>query len=323
MPIYPDSPTDEVLALINGSNLSVPATLSESNVRLGTPAPITPGGGSNNQNTSLLLAAMPNVIYAKTATVKYRRRSLTALFRSIPVNIFKFSPAAVNASPYRVSDLIADINSTYGMNFTADDLVDQALPVGSTTNNVVSGTRVSQVQVAAAPGSLSYVDSFTLNWIQAPQDISGMILTPTLTGRVFPGGATVVDPTAVTVDLDTYGIDWSTLFAANGTASVLNNLASFAPPNALGVGWAGNAAKQAADTNLITILNQATGKNYNLTSPVSGDHSIFGAGGQGALLLPNLLCQEANSAEFNHCLFFDIPPDNIWGVGRLIFHYNV
>lgn len=309
MPIFPDIPTDEVLALINTSNSSLPVALSSANARFGAPAAVTPAGGTI-QNTSLQIAATPGSDYQGSVFFKYRRRSLTSLFRSQPVMIALHSTAGPSASPYNISDLIPLINSLYGMNFTATDYVDAALPVGSTTNSIAPGIRVSQIQVQAGANSLSYVDSFTLYWLQSPGQVSAIFPQPAnLAGRTYPDGQSSGAPAIAQGDFLFYGL--------NCTA-IASNLAGMN-----GLVWNQEATgAQLTNQNAIVAFLRNARPDLNISSLSANNSGGLGSTHPAVVALPSTVMPWANSTKYLDMLI--LPTVNTaWFQGDILLHYNL
>lgn len=337
MPLYSKQSQQLLVDLINASNPSLPVALTTTNAKYGAPAVITPQAGTI-QNTSIKVTAKASSQYIGNTTLSYRRLDFGSLLRSIPVRIDKYSPTGTNFSPYKISDLIAVINSKYGLNIQPSDYVDGSLPAGNTNAvpaiGLAAGTRNSSITVAAAAGSYGYVGSFTLYWVQAPQDLATMILTPNLeNARVYPGGLSVLDPagtsTPYVVDLDAYNFDWTDLFQTlgilNASGVYANNyLGTYAngvqpTANAYGAAWAGMVQQ------LLVNNPSAPYTAYTQTDPGNVKGSLYGATAT-IVDLTTLANQqtypEANFKYFNRCYVIDVPAAKAWAAGRLYLHFN-
>lgn len=326
MSLYPKQSMQMMVDLINQANPNLPVPLTTTNALYGTPTAVTPTGG-NIQNTSIKVTALAGTKYVGNTTLLYRRLDFSILFRNLPIVIYKYSPAAVNASPYKISDLLPVINAKYGLSLTTADIVDGSMVPGNTNAvaaiGLAAGTRNSSITVAANTASPGFIGSFTLYWVQAPQDISGMISVTNLeTARVFPGSRNVVDSSVYVPDLDFYSIDWTSQInnvAANttgGLANLLVYLTSYAM-GSQGVGTVTNAQNA-----LLAAINAAITTPYNFTNPVSTQYSLYGLKFAN-VALPNANVPEADSKYFNRALYMDLPAGATWGAGRIIMHYNV
>jgi hypothetical protein len=319
MPLYSKQSQQLLVDLINASNPSLPVALTTTNAKYGTPAVITPQAGTI-QNTSIRVTALASGQYIGNTTLNYRRLDFASLLRSVPVRIDKFSPANIGASPFKISDLISVINSKYGLNLQATDYVDGSMAAGNTNAvpaiGLVAGTRNSSITVNAAAGSYGYVGSFTLYWVQAPQDLATMITTPSLeTARVFPGNRNVVDSSIYVVDLDTYSQDFTDYFGTGGTLSPT----TFASQTINTVGsWPA----------FITMLNTLSGKTYTNTGNGSQAMDLVGSttSAQLDMTLPanQALFPEANFKYYNRLMVVTLSANAAaWGAGKLFIHYNV
>ena len=327
MSLYPKQSLQMLVDLINQANPSLPVPLTTTNVLYGTPAAITPSGG-NIQNTSIKVTAAAGTKYIGNTTLQYRRIDFGTLFRSLPIVIYKYSPAGTGASPYKISDLLPAINAKYGLSLQATDIVDGSLPAGNTNAvpsiGLAAGTRNSSITVNAATTSPGFVGSFTLYWVQAPQDISTMITVTSLeNSRVFPGGLSTVSASPYVVDLDTFSIDWTSVLnntAAANTWSLATLISLLTGGYPLGsqIGGTYTTAMNA----FLSALASTTGVAYNGTSPASTNLSLYGIFVR-HYTLPNAAVPEADSKYFNNCLVIDLLAANSWGVGRMILHYNV
>jgi hypothetical protein len=334
MPIISQQSLDLLVSLINQSNPGLPVPVTKTNVKFGTPAVYTPSGGAI-QNTSIKVTALASGQFIGNDSLTYRRLDMGTLFRSVPIAIFKYSPAATNASPYKISDLLNDINTKYGLSLTTADIVDGALPAGTTNAQpaigLAAGTRNASINVAMASNSYGYVGSFTLYWVQAPQDISTMISVASLeNARVYPGNRNVVDNTVYVVDLDAYNFDWTDLFTTLGiivngvyTNPYLTTYYNGQQPtaNSYGAAWQG----------VITQLNTNNGSGgppytfTNGTDPGNVKGNLYGAT---ATLVDLTVAAnqaaypEANYKYYNKCFVVDVPASKTWAAGRLYLHFN-
>ena len=329
MSLYPKQSLQMLVDLINQANPQLPVPLTTTNALYGTPAVIAPGG--NIQNTSIKVTALAGTKYVGNTTLTYRRLDFSILFRNLPIVIYKYSPAATGASPYKISDLLPLINAKYGLTLTTADVVDGNLPAGNTNAvaaiGLAAGTRNSSITVNAQTASPGFVGSFTLYWVQAPQDISQMIAVTNLeTARQFPGGVSLVPgdcSTPYVVDLDSYYYDFTSALntAAANLSAGFATIIAWILNNNLGV-TADGTNPTAARAALVNAIAAASGKAYNVTQPASTNFSLYGIRVK-QYNLPNAAVPEADSKYFNSCLVIDLLTANSWGAGRLICHYNV
>lgn len=320
MPIYSELSLQLLVDLINQSNPSLPVPLTTTNVKYGTPAAITPTAGTI-QNTTIKVTAPLVGPYIGNTTLTYRRVDLGTLLRSVPVAIFKFTAAAVGVAPYKISDLLPSINAKYGLDLQVSDIVDASLPASNTNAvpaiGLAAGTRNSSITVSASATSAGFAGSFTLYWVQAPEDISTMITVTSLeNARVYPGNLNTVSSGLYVPDLDVFGIDFTDTINTIGIANLPELIANGA---GLGTIAGGNLTIQ---QQFITLINALTGKTYNLTNPASTSMSLYGVS-LISVTLPSAAVPEADTLYFNRALYLDLLPANSWGAGRMIFHYNV
>jgi hypothetical protein len=325
MSLYPKQSMQMLVDLINASNPTLPVPLTASNALYGTPTVITPAAGTI-QNTSIKVTALAGTKYVGNTTLKYRRIDFGTLFRSLPIVIYKYSPATVGQNPYKISDLLPSLNAKYGLNLQTTDIVDGFFPVGNTAAvpaiGLAAGTRNASVTVTAATGSPGYVGSFTFYWVQAPQDIAGMISVTNLeTARAYPGGRSVVDSSVHVVDLDTYSYDFTTPMNA-GAAAIGQSLATFLNFATTVPLDTTTAPYTTAIAQVIAMIVQASGVAYNNTPPASTNLSLAGITAK-RFTLPNAAVPEADSKYFNNCLVIDLLTANTWGAGRMILHFNI
>jgi hypothetical protein len=331
MSLYPKQSLQMLVDLINQANPDLPVALTTTNVLYGTPSAVTPSGG-NVQNTSIKVTAAAGTKYIGNATLLYRRIDFGTLFRGLPIVIYKFSPASTGANPYKISDLLPAINQKYGLNLTTADVVDAFLPPGNTNAvpaiGLPAGTRNSSVTVTTQTTSPGYIGSFTLYWVQAPEDISTMITVTNLeTARQFPGGESTVPgdgSVPYIIDLDVYWYDFTAALNALCVANTwtLANLTQSYVTNSGAPFGTSLTPYSTAFAGLLAMIQAASGVTYNTSTPVTTPLSVSGAVMK-HFTLPNVQVPEANSKYFNNCLVMDLPAANSWGAGRWIMHYNV
>lgn len=309
MPIFGKQSKDLVYDLINASNPSLPVPASASTVNLNTPSAITPSGGKI-QNTKMTLNAPANSPFLGKKDITYRRIDLSNLFRSVIVQVNKYSAAAAagnqNTVAFTLYNLLADLNAKYGMSFTTDDLGDANILRGNTQNS--DGFYFNTVTISAKPTSLAFTGSFTFRWVQAPQDIATMLTLTELNGRQFPGGNDFVSAHKTILNSVGYSLDFTSQAAANsyvptGGTATLPSSGSSTVTNFLA------ACLALIDSTFGTSLNDNTwwrGASYTVynttTYPFPG---------------------QANSRYYNRVMVIDVPTANGTYVGKLYIHFNV
>lgn len=129
-----------VFDLINSANPTLPnGPLSPSNTTLGTPT-VT----GSTPNTSLGITAVNGEGYTGTDEVLYNRIDIGAMFTSWGVT----ATVSSGASYTNAVDLLPTLNSQYGLDLQASDIVDGAIGASSFP---------STYTLAIATGSLTYI----------------------------------------------------------------------------------------------------------------------------------------------------------------------
>jgi hypothetical protein len=326
MPIYSKQSLQLLADLVNAANPTLPVALTPTNVKWGTPTTVTPSGG-NIQDTQIKVTALASGQYIGNQTLTYRRINFGNLFRALPIRIDKYSSANLGTSPYKISDLLGAINAKYGLSLTSADIVDGNLPAGTTNAQpaigLAAGTRNSSITVNAATGSYAFEGSFTLYWVQAPQDISTMVTTTSLeSARVYPGNKNTVDASLYVVDLDTYQYDFTDSFNNAATSEGISLATFISRATNTTIGNTSDGLNQSR-VDMVNAIATLSGKSYVATSPASANLSLYGIKATHYTLPDAVNVPEANSKYYNNCLVIDILPANSWGTGRLILHYNV
>lgn len=152
--------------------------LTEDLVVFGTPTVV----GSGDRNTSLLVTAS-----ALATSSKHWTGDVTVTYNRLNLNVVKNGGADHDfpvGSATRVVDLLPQINAQYGINLSASDVVDAALPAFQDPN---VGGEVLPVTVTAAAGSLVWIGALTLNIVEGDIPLSTVITTTALNGLVWPG----------------------------------------------------------------------------------------------------------------------------------------
>lgn len=316
MPLYSKPSKEMVFDLINEANptLTIPVTMV--NVTLGTPVAI--GGVSwPNNNTSIVASPMAGVSdYIGRQTLTYRRLDLGALFRGQQVQINKFKSTTNSTSGsvmYTVYQLLADINSRYGLNLTQDDIVDGNIQRGSTLEG---GQYTTTVTVAAKATSLGYTGTFQLKWLNTKQSLEDMITVRELPGRVFPGGNDFSGAHKDILLSSAFGIDFSAAMKATNPGWAGG---AWPDQDILGSGAPGVAQVRA----FLQLINQKCGTNYTFSDSGSYQttNEVRGFTWQG-VVLPNVGFAEANSTDFNRIVLLTAPADCPWATGSFMCHLN-
>jgi hypothetical protein len=322
--------------LINQSNPSLPVPVTKTNLKYGTPTAVNGAAATANPNTTILVTGAANSPYIGKQTLGYRRIDLGTLFRNqLPV-ISKYSAAATGVVPYKISDLLADINQVLGLSLTTDDFTDASFPAAS-DNYYGDGTRTSKVNLVAKATSLAYQGSFSLRWHQAPQVLANVLTVPSLENAlIFPSGDLVdANPQAngkpYVIDLDAYWFDWTDVMTGISTASPQT------PANGAGV-TASATAGSLGDTTAqgkgwIAIANQLRVNNTNAPYYVTSsdtDKTKYGNmyGWSAAVIdLTTVANQaaypEANFKYYNRMIVLTPNAGSTWAAGKQYLHFNV
>lgn len=322
MPIFSKPPIDEVYDLINLANQGVEnwIPVTKTNVLLGVPAPATVPGNSA-MNTKITLSAIAGQDFIGRKEVNYRRRDMGVLFRSITLQIDRYSvnqgaAAGSGAAVFTVYALLPIINAKYGINLTTDDVVDQTITRGTTLED---GFYTKTVTVQTKSTSLAYTGQFALKWKGAPQDLSMMITVTDLNARKFPGGNDFVTPGHPTIVSGmAYAIDWSAFILAGTKWNSYPNSWEGASNEVVGFG-----------NRFIDELNRLYGK--GLLYPTNGAGAYIYQSWAGRVV--DLSTQAgrdsaplANSKYYNRVLILTVPDaDTALGCGAGVhyIHYNV
>lgn len=310
MPLYTKPSKELVYDLINEANPGLDIPVSPTNVALGAPA-IIPGVSWPNSNTTIVAspAAGSNDFIGKQS-LNYRRLDLSALFRGQIIQIKKFkstSGSVAGTLMYTVYQLLEDINQTYGMKLTQDDINDANIVRGNVQED---GQYTTTVAVTTKANSLGFTGQFSLKWVNTKQSIEDMITVSSLPGRIYPGGNDFTGVRAPILQPLSYGIDFSLTaktYPWNGYPSSVsktnqtpgNQFTAFLNP-AMGV------INDAFQTALKTNIAWGT-EISNMTAAVVTSAN--------AAAYP-----EVNLTDYSHCLVVGNCP--IYGDGSLYFHYK-
>ena len=319
MPIYQKPSKDLVYDLINASNPTLETPLTVSNTNLGVPSAVTIPGNSL-VNSQIKISAAPGGAYIGSTVLNYRRLSFNSLFRSVVVQVNKYSPNQASGSStaivFTVYNLLPIINSLYGMNLTTDDVADGNLIRGTVQEN---GFYTSTLTVAAKATSLGFTGTFALKWRGAPQDLASMISVTDLPIRKFPGGNVFDGNHAVVVSNMAYGIDW-TAFINSGAGPWIGYPNSIAGAGDQTVSFGDrfiDELNRLYSRGLVKPTNAAPAYSYQSWGGVVYDLSTQ-AGRDAAPL--------ANSKYYNRVMIWTVPDADTakgCGAGQHYIHYNV
>ena len=166
MALFPD-PLTSIFAAIQSQN---GITLDPTQYGLSNPTPNTDNTGVTN--TALTISPnTPESPYVGSVTVNYFRWKLADLAVQLPLPL-KFNGLT------QVSAFAAAMNSFYGTNFTASDLVDGAVTVAEDG----SGT----LTLTAQANSLGWVGTVDLPFILGNFDLAAVVTVTALNGLVYP-----------------------------------------------------------------------------------------------------------------------------------------
>jgi len=312
MPLYKKPSKDLVYDLINEANPQLEIPASALNVSLGVPAAIA-GTSWPANNTNIVLSPAPGSgDFIGRQTVSYRRLDLSALFRGQTILIKKFKSTASSSSGtlmYTVYQLLADINSRYGMNLTEDDVNNANILRGSTLED---GQYTTTVTVSTKATSLGYTGSFSLKWLNTKQSLEDMITVRTLGGRLFPGGNDFSGAHKEILAMAGYGIDGSD--ALRRTSSTWNGTATSGVVA---------AAHQVWLSAMLDDINIKCGTSYKCTNGGSylTTNEFFGMN-YTIVVLPHANYPDANTTDFNRLFIITAPANCPWAVGDLYVHAN-
>lgn len=179
---------DPVDTIFKTAELQNKVTLVRADYLMSEPAPyIDPNGLTN---TSITLTSRSNATaYEGEATLYYRRLDLADLARFLPSPILGHGIATI-------ADVTAVLNTYYGLNFQAGDLVQG--PV-SLTNDV------GQCTLTAIDNSKGWIGTVTLNLARGNIPIDTAVINKTLDGVMYPNR----DETKPFGEMDSYWRDFT------------------------------------------------------------------------------------------------------------------
>lgn len=305
MPLYSKPPKESVLDLIKEANPNLPLPLTADGVTFGVPKAIPLISGSI-VNTEIEMSARGASGYVKKTIVKYRRLSLDTLFRGLAAEVHKYTAKGPYEYPFNMYGLLKEVNVRFGLNLTEDDVVNTWFPWQN--DKYYPDKRTCVGVMVSKPTSLIWTGQTSLRWVSDRQSIADMILKTELPGRTFPGGKSIPS-TKYTLDIATYDADFGE-FTKNMEHAWLTGF-PFGDTN---------GQVRPIHDEVLAAINLVTGQTYTYSPPPAA----FGLGGIVPVryTLPNPAIPEANSKDFNRVVVFPYPVDGVWGVGRLLLHYN-
>lgn len=305
MALYTKPPKELLLDLIRESNPGLPLPLNAEKLSFSIPKeiPLVP---NSKVNTEITITAKGSSGYVKKTTVRYRRLSLSTLFRGLEAEVHKYTAKGPYDYPFDMYGLLNEINLRFGLNLTQDDVVNTWFPWQN--DKYYPDLRSSQAVLKAKPDSLVWLSQTTIRWVSDKQSIADMILKLELPGRMFPGGSSTPS-SKYTLDCATYDADFGE-FSKNMEHAWLTGF-PFGDSN---------VQVRPIHDEVLAAINLVTGQTYTYSPPPAA----FGLGGIMPVryTLPNAAIPEANSKDFNRVVVFPYPVAGVWGVGRLLLHYN-
>jgi hypothetical protein len=303
--LYPKPPKESLIDVIRASNPNLPLPLTADMVTFGEPKAIPLVSGSSN-NTEIVMSARGLSGYVNKTTVKYRRLDLATLFRGLSAEVYKYTAAGPYNYPFDIYGLLKEINKRFGLNLTEDDVANSWFPWEN--DKYYPDRRSSQAALAAKPNSLMYVGKTVLRWVSDRKSIADMILKTEIPGRFFPDGKSAI-PTKYVLDCATYDADFGEFSKDMAHGWLTGFPFGYADPNVRRI-----------HDEVLSGINRVTGETYTYDTPPEP----FGLGGIVPVryTLPNVAIPEANSTDFNSVIVFPYPVNGVWGVGRLLLHYN-
>lgn len=163
-------------ALVNDANAALSAKpLADTNVSLSAPT----SGTFGEKNTKVTITALADQGYSGTVDVTYNRLDIATLFSDASLTASIEGDSFTNAS-----DLLTDLNSRYGLNLQASDIVE-----GDLSAQVYPGT----YDLVMAAGSLAYTGTVTIDLPGVVSALPDVVTTTDLTGLTGPAGG-LTDP---------------------------------------------------------------------------------------------------------------------------------
>lgn len=127
----------------------------------------------NGNTTTVTVTAEPDGKYSDSVAVFYNRVQMEDIFLGAGIEVIEVDIATLGGSS--TSDVVASLNTRYGLEFAVEDIVDEAFDVGD-----------GQVTIKAAPGSLGYTGQMMVNLVTAPLPLTDVIVSPELGDLEIP-----------------------------------------------------------------------------------------------------------------------------------------
>lgn len=160
-------PKQIIVDLINYDN---DTALEADLLTFGTPNVVTTGP----YNTSLVTTAVPDSHYEGSVVIHYNRIDIGTVpgIRSKEIEL---------GTATRISDLIPQINTKYGINLTAADYIDEPLPAFQTNDP----TENLFFEVYTHPNSLVFIRDVRFKLVRNKIPLSSVIVNRFLNGLVY------------------------------------------------------------------------------------------------------------------------------------------
>jgi len=181
---YSQLPAQCLVSLINDANGT---TITPAQVTFGTPAPI-----NGLRNTEIVVTSVPaSLVPVGTPALPPGSVALTYNRLNIDTIPGVRNRSFSNRGVVNISDLLPQINKTYGINLTLADINDAPLPLF--VNNIPNET--IGFELVAAPGSLVFIGSTVLKLINTSVQLSAIITNTVLNGFIYIQPVTVTPAT--------------------------------------------------------------------------------------------------------------------------------
>lgn len=320
MAIYTVPPKQEVYDLINEANPTLTKPVSQTNVLLGTPVPIpdTIWPASNTQ--IMVTPAGGSYDFVGRKNLPYRRRDLNKLFRGISVQVAKFASKGMDAAQdvvFTVYELLPDVNRLYGLNLTQDDIESANIVRGNTQEG---GMYTTSVVVQTKPGSLAYIGSFSLKWINARLNLADMITVTDLPTRLWPGGNLFDESHKEILTGQFYQFDvsssnwWNYEAGYNGAAFARQQIPTISGS------WGKIMGEKIAP--LLNQLSGGTRWHWSAETTYLTDPGQLAGMDFAVYQLPAADYPAANERFYSWVLVIFAPDDCPWACGDIVLHYN-
>lgn len=272
MALYKE-PLPELLEAISTAN---GVTLAQTEYTYGSATPEVPGTGGDN--TSLLITSKGQTsTYDGSVTVRYHRTDLSDLVTLVPVSIRGYNITTLLGVAQR-------LNALYGLNFTADDIVDGPA-------NLVDGA--GTVTLVAKETSIRWVGQVDITLTLGDRPIGDFLTVTRLPGLNYPAPTTEKPYAAVYA----YWRDFSTEQAGLSTVQV------------------GSAQIAAVLAALINVTGDAWSSSEAQRFSLMGASVTYAGDTSGS---------ELSNTDYDKVIIVQLNETNSVGLsGSLIIHYNL